>query len=221
MCGRYTLSTPSDVVRDLFELSEAPELRPRFNIAPTQEASVVRVQGDARRLDLLKWGLVPYWAKDPSRGPINARSETVAEKPSFRDAFKKRRCLVVADGFYEWQKVAGGGKKPFYFQLPDGSPFAFAGLWERWTRGDEPLETFTILTKEANQIVGEIHPRMPVILGREGYAPWLDPDLQDGRALAGLLEAGPMEELTCYPVSTYVNSPANDSPECIVSLGTP
>ncbi len=221
MCGRYTLSTPIDVVRDLFDLTEAPELRPRFNIAPTQEAPVVRVQAGARGLDLVKWGLVPYWAKDPSSGPINARSETVAEKPSFRAAFKKRRCLVVADGFYEWQKVAGSGKQPFYFQLPDSRPFAFAGLWERWAKGDEPLETFTILTKEANQIVGEIHPRMPVILGREAYAPWLDPELQDGGMLSGLLEIGPMDELTRYPVSTYVNSPANDSPECIVSLGAP
>lgn len=218
MCGRYTLTTPPQLVRGLFHLSEVPRLGPRFNIAPTQETPVIRRLTGERRLDLLRWGLVPPWAEKPSNGMINARAETAATKPSFRSSFRRRRCLVLADGFYEWRKAVGDRKQPFYFQLPDGQPFALAGLWERWERGVPPFESFTILTTEANQIVGRVHPRMPVMLRPGAHSAWLDPDLRDADLVTGLLEGGPMGELICTPVSTWVNNPANDSPRCIVTL---
>ena len=219
MCGRYTLSTPTDLLSDLFELETAVTVQPRFNIAPTQTAPVVRVDaGDkVRRLDLLKWGLVPFWAKEPSIGNrmINARAETVAEKPAYRVSFRKKRCLVLADGFYEWQ-ATGGPKQPFFFHRGDGYPFAMAGLWDRWDKGeDSPLETFTILTTEANEVVAPIHKRMPVILAKPLFDKWLDPEFEDTESLAQLLTPAPSEVLEALPVSTYVNSPANEGPQCV------
>ena len=153
MCGRYTLKTSPRTIAEHFELPEVPELLPRFNVAPTQDVPVVRLGDEGRSLSLLRWGLIPSWADDPAIGNrlINARAETVAEKPAFRTAFKKRRCLVVADGFYEWKRE--NGKTPYYFRLKDSSPFAFAGLWERWDKGEEPVESCTLLTCEANGVV--------------------------------------------------------------------
>ena len=222
MCGRYTLSSPTDLLADLFELERLEELAPRFNIAPTQESAVIRLREDSqnRELAMLRWGLVPVWAKDPTIGNrmINARSETVAEKPSFRTSFKRRRCIVVADGFYEWGKI-DGRKQPFHFRLADDGPFAMAGLWDRWEKGDEgPLGTFAILTGEPNQVVAPVHHRMPVILQPGTYQEWLDPNVEDLAALQPLMEPFPTELLVGYPVSTYVNSPSNDSPECIRQL---
>jgi len=165
MCGRFTLTLSLERLRAFFKVPRVPRVVPRFNIAPTQLTPVVRLARREREMPLLRWGLVPLWAKDPSIGSrlINARSETVREKPSFARAFLKRRCLVPADGFYEWRKEPRG-TRPFLIRFRDRRTFAFAGLWERWEGGEEPLETFTILTTRANSLVAPIHPRMPVIL---------------------------------------------------------
>jgi putative SOS response-associated peptidase YedK len=223
MCGRYTLSTPSDLLADLMEVEEAPELAARYNIAPTQEAPILRLSGDSateRELRLLKWGLVPFWADDPAIGNrmINARSESVAEKPSFRTSFKKRRCAVLADGFYEWQKT-GSGKQPFFFRLKSRRPFGMAGLWDRWEKGEgQPLETFTILTTSPNELVAEAHHRMPVILSQADLGRWLDPEADARSDFEALWDPYPVAEMEGFPVSTYVNSPANDTPRCIEPL---
>jgi putative SOS response-associated peptidase YedK len=223
MCGRYTLTSPGEVVAETFELDLVPSLSPRYNLAPTQEAAVVRVvaPGAPRTLDRLRWGLIPGWAKDPTIGNrmINARAETVAEKPAYRDSFKRHRCLVVADGFYEWKRV-GKAKQPHLIRRRDLRPFGFAGLWSSW-RGAEPgppVETFTILTTEPNALMRELHDRMPVILDRRDYAAWLDPANRDTPGLAALLAPAPEEGWEALPVSTVVNSPANDTPACIQPL---
>jgi len=223
MCGRYTLSTPSDLLRDLYQLETAASLVPRFNIAPTQETPVVRTDpgSSGRRLDLLKWGLVPFWAKDPTIGNrlINARSETVAEKPAYRVSLRKKRCLVIADGFYEWQGSVSP-KQPYFFHRQDGHPFAMAGLWDRWDKGEEaPLETFTILTTTPNEVVAPIHKRMPVILEPGSLDRWLDPSLEDISALIPLLVPAQGSLLEAVPVSTYVNNPANEGPRCVEPIG--
>src|SRR5918993_4030416 len=185
MCGRYTLRTPIDILAEGFEIQEYPSsITPNYNVAPTQEiAAVVEEEDDKRKLEMFHWGLIPSWAKDPSIGNkmINARAETVSEKPSFRTAFKKRRCLIVADGFYEWQKT-DNGKQPFYIRMKDSSPFAFAGLWESWDRGEE-IRSCSIITTDANDLMGQIHHRMPVILPPENYGVWLDSDFDEKEAL--------------------------------------
>jgi len=229
MCGRYTVSSPIEVIADLFEVLREeeggvplPEVQPRYNLAPTQDAPVVRVlePGGGRRLELLRWGFIPTWAKEAAIGNrmINARAESVAEKPAYRWAFKKHRCLVVTDGFFEWKKVAGG-KQPHLIRTKDGQPFAFAGLWSRWQPPQgEPLETFTILTTDANPVVADVHDRMPVILAPKDYGLWLDPAVQDPEKLQPLLVPAPEELLETLPVSRRVNSPANDSADCIEPL---
>ncbi len=223
MCGRYTLSTPSDDLALLFDISELMPLPPRYNLAPTQEAAVVRVTepGAARRLDLLKWGLIPYWAKEAAIGNklINARSETAVEKASFKTSFKKKRCLIPADGFYEWKKE-GKLKQPYLIHRKDGKPFAFAGLWSIWRdpeRG-QPVETFTILTTDANDLMRPLHDRMPVILDRENFDLWLDPKMEDTAKLQPLLVPHSSEDFEAFPVSRLVNSPTNDLPNCIEPL---
>lgn len=217
MCGRYSLSAPGDVIAEIFALAHVPDLRPRWNIAPTQDAAVVRAGDDgARRLDLLRWGLVPFWAKEASIGNrmINARSETAHEKASFKHPLRRRRCLVPADGFYEWRKTTDG-KVPTRIQRRDGRPLALAGLWERWSRGPgEPLETFTILTTSPNALLAPVHDRMPVVLAPEDWQLWLDPTQQDVARLAPLMVACSDAELETFAVSRRVNSPANDDAEC-------
>lgn len=223
MCGRYTLTTPADLVADFFALEEAVELRPRFNIAPSQTASVVRQTDGRRHLDELRWGLIPSWAKDARIGhrTLNARAETAAVKPSFRSAFRHRRCLVAADGFYEWA-TAGQHKLPHFFYIRDGGPISFAGLWESWRDPTgERIDSFTILTTEANALVARAHPRMPVILPPRHHLLWLDPQITDASALQPLLGPYPAEEMSGHPVSAEVNSPANDSPRCIEPVGPP
>jgi putative SOS response-associated peptidase YedK len=218
MCGRFTLTTPMPVLAELFLFAEAAAPGPRYNIAPTQTVATVRAPSgiDKRELAFLRWGLVPSWADDPAIGNrlINARSVTAASKPSFRSAFKHRRCLVLADGFYEWQKL-GNRKQPHYFRLRDGKPFAFAGLWERWEKGGEPVETCTILTTEANEVLRPVHERMPVILEAKDYDLWLDPAPQKPELLQALLRPNPAGEMTSYPVSPVVNNPGKDTPRCI------
>lgn len=230
MCGRYTLSTPGEVIAELFDLAEAPEVEPRYNVAPTQEVAAIRLDeaGAPRRFVRLRWGLVPHWADDPAIGNrmINARAESAAEKPAFRTSFKRKRCLVLADGFYEWQKVPEGPKQPWYYRLKSGEPFAFAGLWARWRpRGGEgggdgePIESCTILTTDANELVRRVHPRMPVILDPTALDLWLDPSVSERERLESAL--GPFEpsRMVAYPVSRRVNSPANDDPSIVEPLG--
>jgi putative SOS response-associated peptidase YedK len=218
MCGRYTLSTPGEQLAQVFGLEESVELAPRFNIAPTQIAAIVRCgpEGGSTVLELFRWGLVPSWAKDPSIGNrmINARAETVEKRPAFKQAFGHRRCLIPADGFYEWRQV-GRVKQPYYFSRPDGQPFALAGLWERWTGEEPPLRSFTLITTEANDTVAPIHHRMPVILDHQDWAEWLAAEPADTATLKALLRPESPERLVRWPVSRRVNSPANDSVLCV------
>ena len=218
MCGRYTLSTPGDQLAEVFGLEETIELRPRFNIAPTQDAAVILggSDGSSPVLGMFRWGLVPYWAKDPSigSGMINARAETIEVRSAFKQAFGRRRCLVPADGFYEWRQV-GRIKQPYYFSRPDGQPFALAGLWERWTGEEPPLRSFTLITTEANTAIAPIHDRMPVILDRQDWDTWLAAEPVGTQTLKALLGPESPDRLTCWPVSTRVNSPANDSVLCV------
>jgi putative SOS response-associated peptidase YedK len=225
MCGRFTLTIDPAQLRDAFSWLHVPEeanFTPRYNISPTQPVAVVPNDGK-NRLDFYTWGLIPSWAKDHSIGSklINARGETVAEKPSFRNAFKRRRCLILADGFYEWKANADGkGKTPMYIRLASGQPFAFAGLWEWWTppggEGSE-IRSATIITTEPNSLMATIHNRMPVILPPEAYEAWLEPAEQRPEKLLPLIRSYPAEAMTAYPVSRMVNSPANDRPECIIA----
>lgn len=226
MCGRFTLTASPDQLATLFELPQEPMVVPRYNIAPTQPVAVVRMnpQAAAREWALTYWGLVPSWAKDPSMGArmLNARSETVTEKPAFRAAFKRRRCLVPASGFYEWKKE-GKGKQPYYITMPDGSPFAIAGLWEYWAGADgSALESCTLLTTSANGLMQPLHDRMPVIVQPEDYAQWLgsgrDETPQALDQLQHLLRPYADDGLVAYPVSTYVNNTRNEGADCVQAL---
>src|SRR5262245_22466549 len=219
MCGRYALATSRQQRADLFRLAGGPELPRRYNGAPTQPVPVVRAAGDSRALALARGGLIPHWATDPDIGNrlINARSETVAEKPSFRDAFRKRRCRIPATGFYE-RLATAGGKQPFHFRLLDSRPFAFAGLWERWDKGEETIESCTLLTTAANAVVHPVHERLPVILRPEDLAAWLEPL---GR-LAGLqapLRPYPAEDMEARAVSRRVNNPRHEGADCLAPAG--
>jgi putative SOS response-associated peptidase YedK len=221
MCGRFTLTSPVQAVASQFSLPGLPAFEPRYNIAPTQPVAAVRAAGEAmvRSLVVLQWGLIPFWAKDSEVGArlINARSETVAEKPAFREAFRRRRCLVLADGFYEWQKQ-DGGKQPFYIHLRDGCPFAFAGLWERWNGPEGPIESCTLLTTQPNELMRPLHNRMPVILEPKDYDLWIDPGIRQTDLLLPLLYPYPAEQMAAFPVSRRVNNPDNDDPQCVVPL---
>ncbi len=222
MCGRFTLSQPTSAIASAFNLTQTPHLEPSYNIAPTQliPAIISAPEQGEKQLQMLRWGLIPSWAKDPAIGAklINARAETVSEKPSFKAAFKRRRCLIVADGFYEWQRQERK-KQPYYFRLQNGQPFAFAGLWEHWKSPNEQiLVSCTILTTEANNLLRPIHDRMPVILDEKDYDLWLDPEVQQPELLQPPLHPYPADLMTSYAVSTKVNSPKNNTPECINSL---
>jgi putative SOS response-associated peptidase YedK len=219
MCGRYMLTTPVDALRELFMFTERLNLAPRYNIAPTQEVPIVRRprDGAGRELIMVRWGLVPYWADDPKIGNrlINARCESVARTAAFREAYQRRRCLVPADGFFEWQK-AGRTRQPLLVRRRDQAPFAFAGLWERWPQpGGGVLRSCTIITCPANELVAPVHDRMPVILASEDIERWLDPSQSDAHEL---LKPYPAAELEAFPVSPRVNSPQHDDPECIAPL---
>lgn len=222
MCGRFTLRTPLGAVVAHFLAEPAPllQLGLRYNIAPTQSVPVVRMHDGRRELTGLQWGLIPSWAKDTkiACNTLNARSETAAEKPAFRTAFRKRRCLVVADGYYEWLRV-GKSKQPYLYEVGGGQPFAFAGLWESWWGPDgaaaAPLETCTILTTSANRLASQVHDRMPVIIEPGDYAAWLDPANQDPASLRYLLAPYPDEAMSARPVSTFVNNARNEGPQCI------
>jgi putative SOS response-associated peptidase YedK len=219
MCGRYTLRTAGAKLAEAFGVEESPSLfEPRFNAAPTQTMPVVRLKenGSGRELSLMRWGLVPSWADDKSIGSglINARADGVATKPAFRSAFRRRRCLVPVDGFYEWEKI-GRKKQPFFITMTDGRPFAFAGLWEKWDKNDESLESFTILTTEANELLQPLHDRMPVILAPKDYDAWLDSQRNDPAELSQLLKTYTGDDLKTFPVNPVVNSPKYDGPLCV------
>ncbi len=221
MCGRFTLRVMPDQIADLFSVEQMPPLAARFNIAPTQPVLAIRESyaGSGREATYLNWGLIPSWATDPSIGSrmINARAETAAEKPSFRAAFKYRRCLIPADGFYEWQKI-GSGKQPQLIGLKGGGLFGFAGLWERWEREGSAIESCTILTTEPNELLAPIHNRMPVILHPEDYDEWLNREIQKADPLLHLLRSFPGELMAYTPVSTHVNNARNEDPACVVPL---
>ena len=235
MCGRFTLTSNMDELQARFDF-EARDLvfRPRYNVAPTQD--VVAVLGDRdnpgqNRAELMRWGLIPFWAKDPKIGArmINARAETVAEKPAFKNALRKRRCLILADGFYEWRKEEKG-KTPMYIVFKAGvfksgvsksrAPFAMAGLFETWkSPEDELVRSCTIITTSPNSLMEQIHNRMPVILPRDAETTWLDQQVEDQEALTSLLVPYPAEQMEAYVVSTLVNSAKNDFPECLMPAG--
>lgn len=236
MCGRYTLTDPGKILLDHFQLPALPvDYRPRYNIAPSQEITAIIMRDGERRIGSLRWGLIPSWAKDPNIGHrmINARAETVAEKPAFRAALRRRRCLIPADGFYEWED-RGGRKQPVRFIKSDGGVFAFAGIWETWRpqpvdkaqgelweeaeEPDEPIYSCAIVTTEANAFVGKVHHRMPVILPPELYDAWLDPKVQSPEELLPLLRSPEDGGLRAYEVSSVVNSARNEGPACIEAL---
>jgi putative SOS response-associated peptidase YedK len=219
MCGRYRLSAKERYLRDHFSIEEEVSWQPRWNIAPTQKVPIVRQdrKEPKRTFGLVRWGLIPFWAKDASIGSktINAMSETAAEKPAFRDAMRQRRCLLPADGFYEWEKLDAKQKQPYAFGMADDSVFAFAGLWERWRDpAGEFVETCTILTTKPNALVSVVHDRMPAIIKPGDYELWLDPGFADVVALADCLKPFDSTLMKKYPVSTRVNRADNDNEEC-------
>jgi putative SOS response-associated peptidase YedK len=218
MCGRFTISLTPAELQEFFDLFRVADFQPRYNIAPTQTVPVIRTDAEGHRVgDLLRWGLVPVWAKSAAEGSkmINCRSESAATKPAFRRAFKERRCLVPASGFFEWQAAGNKTTQPWYLTLKSGNPAAFAGLWESWHDPEgKRLDSFTILTTTADDFMGEVHDRMPIALDRDVWPVWLDPEVQEPEALQSLLVPS-LEEWQRVPVSSFVNSVKHDSPECI------
>jgi putative SOS response-associated peptidase YedK len=222
MCGRFTLTVNPAELQDTFSNFIFPEkFAPRFNIAPSQPLLAIPNDG-ANKADFFVLGLIPMWAKDPAMGNrlINARGETVAEKPSFRGSFKYKRCLILADGFYEWKANLGTKTKtPYFIHMRDRKPFVFAGLWDAWESPDgSSIKTCTIITTEPNELMKPIHNRMPVILHTRDYAKWLDASPQTPDSLLPLIKPFPADDMAAYPVSTLVNKPSNDKPELVVPV---
>jgi len=219
MCGRYRLSRRKQLVEEYFDsVSDEPDWSPRFNVAPTQPIPVLRQnpREPVRELSLVRWGLIPSWAKDASVAArmINARAETAAAKPAFRDALKSRRCLIPADGFYEWKKE-GKAKQPFCFEVQEGELFAFAGLWDRWKDpSGKVVETCSILTTAPSAVTSAVHDRMPAILDPDGYDLWLDPGMQNVAAASDLVKPYGARLMRSYPISSRINHVANDDEEC-------
>jgi putative SOS response-associated peptidase YedK len=222
MCGRYRLTAKERYLAEHFGIDDVEDVHwtPRYNIAPTQQIVVIRQDHDEpkRTISLMRWGLIPYWAQDASIGnhTINAMSETASEKPAFREAMRKRRCLVPADGFFEWKKLSSKRKQPYNIGMLDDSVFAFAGLWDRWrSSSGEVIESCSILTTDANPLTKDIHDRMPVILKREDYDLWLDPGITDPEQVQDLLHPFDPRLMKKYPLSSAVSNVNNDGPECI------
>ena len=223
MCGRFTLRTRLNEWLQIYAIEPQAAWTPRFNIAPSQPVPAIRNHPDGGRREFvaLRWGLIPSWADSVQIGSrlINARAEGVAQKPSFKSALASRRCLVLADGFYEW-KQSGKAKQPYFFEMTDHRPFVFAGLWDRWSKSSPAIESCTIITTTPNSLVAEIHDRMPVILTESAAKTWLDQGVTDPDRLTSLLLPYAAEEMTAYPVDSTVNSPQHDSPRCIEPLGS-
>ena len=219
MCGRYALTSPPEVIAQRFNLLWTPEFTPRYNIAPSQMIPVVRETEQGRELTFLRWGLIPPWAKDPAIGfkLINARAETLADKPAFRSAWRRRHCLIPADAFYEWKPVAGR-KQPYCIRMADQTPFGMAGLWEHWMDpSGQAVESCTVITTEANSLVAALHERMPVILAPGDHAAWLNAGNVEAQVL---LKPFPSDQLICFPVALRVNNVKNDDADCIAPLDT-
>jgi putative SOS response-associated peptidase YedK len=218
MCGRFSLHTPESRIREAFNLEQTEPLglKPRYNIAPSQDIPVIRDTASNQEMVLAQWGLIPAWSKESKTrySTINARVESVAEKPTYRTPFKHRRCLIPADGFYEWQ-VVNGHKVPHHIRMRDGSTFAFAGLWDRWKGEEETLDSCVIITTKSNEIMKPIHERMPAIIAPAHYDLWLDYRVSDKQEIMQYLNSAPSSQLTAYPVSTWVNSPGNNGERCI------
>ncbi|MCA9077100.1 MAG: SOS response-associated peptidase [Planctomycetaceae bacterium] len=221
MCGRYTLRARLNQLLQLYRVNSSLNWEPRYNIAPSQQVMAIRNQPDGRNREavLLRWGLIPPWADDPRIGykMINARAETIAEKPSFKHALKRRRCLIITDGYYEWRKE-GTTKQPYFIHMSDESLFVFAGLWEHWKKEDPPIDSCTIITTSPNELMAPLHNRMPVILPPDSAETWLDPDIEGPELLTTLLQPYPEDTLEAYPVSTLVNSPKHESSDCVEPL---
>jgi putative SOS response-associated peptidase YedK len=221
MCGRFTRTPPPEEYARLFGVDTSIRLKPQYNIAPTQDILTARTNSEGKReLTLLHWGLIPSWANEPKTGysMINARAETVASKPAFRHAFKRQRCLIAADGFYEWKQTEHG-KQPYYIFLKEHKPFAFAGLWEHWEgEGHAPIESATIIVTTVNKALESIHDRMPVILPPSSHDEWLDPDVTDKERLQALLVPYLASEIDMYPVSRYVNNARNIDQRCVTPI---
>ena len=221
MCGRYTVTSAPEALRALFRYAEQPNFPPRYNIAPTQPIGIVRLVDGQRQFALVRWGLLPSWVKDPKTFSllINARGESVIDKPAFRAAMKRRRCLIPADGFYEWQ-ATGNRKRPFYVRAKSGAPLAFAGLWESWMGPNgEELDTAAIVTTRANKTLAPIHERMPVIVPEEAFDLWLNTNAADAQTAAALIAPAPDSLLEAYEISTAVNRTANDNAKLLEPLG--
>ncbi len=217
MCGRFSRKATLQAIIDEFEIDEVNGMiEPGYNVAPGQEVAVI-LKDDSRKLGLLKWGLIPSWSKDPKIGyrMINARAETLADKPSFKHPLRRKRCLIVADGFYEWKK-GGKQKTPMYIFIKGQKPFVFAGLWDTWTSPEgKKISTCTIITTGPNELLKKIHNRMPVILPKEHIDTWLDRSVEDEQHVLPLLQPYPEKEMDAYEVSRVVNSPKNNTPECV------
>jgi putative SOS response-associated peptidase YedK len=225
MCGRFSLrARNAEILAEYFGIVDVPLLKPRYNIAPSQPVPVVRLKPDEskpkREMVLMRWGLIPSWAKDAAIGNrmINARAESLAEKPAFRAALRRRRCLVAADGFYEWQEIERK-KQPYFIRFRDDRPFAFAGLWESWEGPDHAaIESCTIITTAANKLLRPIHERMPVILAPDAYKVWFDTAVENMDTITGLLVPFSSKEMEAYPVDTLVNKATHDEPGCVNPL---
>ena len=222
MCGRFTLHTPESQMREAFNLehTEPLGLNPRYNIAPSQDISIIRDTESGHELTMARWGLIPSWSKESKSkySTINARIESVAEKPTYRTPFKRQRCLIPADGFYEWKQVAGN-KVPHHIRMKDGKVFAFAGLWDHWENEDDSIESCTIIVMPSNEVMKPIHERMPAIIAPAHYDLWLDSRITDKQEIMQHLNSAPSSLLTAYPVSTWVNSPKNNNERCIQPAG--
>jgi len=219
MCGRFALKNPQ-ALKAAFDLKDMPDLPPRYNIAPSQDIAIIRADASGRHLSMAHWGLIPSWAKEADGGysTINARAETVDTKPTFLAPFKRHRCLIPADGFYEWHEE-GGIKRPHHIGMKDGSPFALAGLWDVWKGPQGDVTSCTIIVTVANQFMKPLHDRMPVILDPRDHERWLDPDNQDTASLKALLSPAPEDWLTEWPVSRQLNNPRHEGPDCLVPTG--
>ena len=218
MCGRFAIKNPS-AVKEAFQLEDMPTLAPRYNIAPSQDVAIIRAADGGRRLELARWGLIPAWAKESKGGyaTINARAETVDSKPTYRGPFKRQRCIIPADGFYEWH-TQEGIKIPHHIGRKDGAPFALAGLWDRWQGPQGDVLSCSIIVTEANLFMRRLHERMPAILAPQDYVAWLDPSNQKTQALKQLLVPAPEAWLNAWPVSRALNNPQHDAPDCATAV---
>jgi putative SOS response-associated peptidase YedK len=219
MCGRFVCSKAPEVYGSFYDVV-APAIAPNFNVAPTTPVPVIKIENDQRTCVLQRWGLIPSWAKDKKMSFINARADTLFEKPAFRAAAKRRRCLILADGYFEWKAITAKQKQPYYLRPTDGNPIAFAGVWETWKGEGDPVDSCAIITTDANELTRPIHDRMPVILRGADAEVWIDPHVEDPTSLAEILRPFPAEMMTCFAVGPAVGNVKNKGPQCIEPMET-